>query len=162
MKKKLSEQTRQVVNICFPAGTDIESLAVQQYINRIITEVYRHEAKHYLPGRMAELAQKHGFRYSQVSIRNNKTNWGSCSRQNNISLNLNLMKLPNYLIDYIILHELAHTIVKNHSADFYRVLNSVTDGKARALAKRGKKLLDIYLLNELGKPDIDKTAGVGT
>jgi predicted metal-dependent hydrolase len=127
-----------IATVFIPSGTDIESEPIQQFINFVITEVYRKEAKLFLPGRIEELAKQFGFKYNQVSVRNNKTNWGSCSGKNNISLNLNLMKLPDHLIDYIILHELAHTIVKNHSSNFYQVLNRVTDGKSRELSKEIK------------------------
>lgn len=125
------------VTIIIPKGSDITLL--QEQIRHVITQVYRLEAHMYLPQRIAELANKYGFSYNKLSIRNNKTNWGSCSQANNISLNLNLMKLPSHLIDYIIKHELVHTIVKNHSADFYKELNKVTNNKALALAKEVKQ-----------------------
>jgi predicted metal-dependent hydrolase len=128
----------EMATIFIPSGEDIESEPIQQFINFVITEVYRIEAKLYLPGRIEELARQFGFKYNQVSVRNNKTNWGSCSGKNNISLNLNLMKLPDHLIDYIILHELTHTIVKNHSENFYHTLDKVTDGKARELSREIK------------------------
>jgi hypothetical protein len=101
--------------------------------------VYRFEAKKYLPKRLIELASLHGFQYNRVTIRNNKSNWGSCSSQNNINLNLHLMKLPEYLIDYILLHELVHTKEKNHGAGFYAILDRVTGNKARELAKEVKQ-----------------------
>jgi len=129
------EEKTVIINV--PQNIDME--AAREFIQNVFTEVYRFEAKQYLPGRLHELAQKHGFGYNRVTVRNNKSNWGSCSSSNNISLNLNLMKLPDYLIDYIILHELAHTEVKNHSADFYRVLDRVTGGRARELAKEIKQ-----------------------
>ena len=66
---------------------------------------------------------KYGFIYKQVSIRNQKSRWGSCSINNNISLNIQLMGLPHKLIDYVLLHELVHTLVKNHSVLFWNTLN---------------------------------------
>jgi predicted metal-dependent hydrolase len=126
------------VTIYIPVGTDVSSKPVLLFIDHVFTEVYRREAKQYLPGRTAELAEQFGFKFSRVSVRNNRSNWGSCSGKNNLSLNLNLMKLPNHLVDYIILHELSHTVVKNHSEKFYAVLNKVTGGKARELSKEIK------------------------
>ncbi len=137
VEKPLVATNHKTVTVCFPKSTDTESIHVS--MQRLITEVYRREAKQYLPERLSLLADRYGFRYNKVTIRNNKSNWGSCSSANHISLNLNLMKLPDPLIDYILLHELAHTVVKNHGPDFYQLLNRTTGGKARELAKEIKK-----------------------
>jgi predicted metal-dependent hydrolase len=118
---------------------DFDSEQSQYFIEDILTQIYRFEAKRLLPSRLAELAQKHGFEYQKVTIRNNKRNWGSCSSKNNISLNLQMMKLPDKLIDYILLHELVHTKIKNHSSEFWEKLNEITDNQARELAKQVKK-----------------------
>ena len=119
--------------------SDFENEESIAFIDQIVTAVYRHEAKRLLPVRISDLAKKHGFSYSKVTIRNNRRNWGSCSSKNNISLNLQMMKLPVKLIDYILLHELVHTEVKNHGPKFWERLNQITDGKARELAHEVKK-----------------------
>lgn len=106
---------------------------------RLITRIYRYEARTILPRRLSELAVKYGFSYNKIAIRNNKSNWGSCSPRNNISLNLQMMKLPDELIDYILLHELIHTQIKNHSPRFWEMLDRITAGKAKELAKEVKK-----------------------
>lgn len=95
-------------------------------------------AKEYLVKRLEELAIKNGFIYNKVAIRNQKTRWGSCSKNNNISLNMQLMNLPVELIDYVILHELVHTKVKNHSKFFWNTLENYIFNareKNRALKK---------------------------
>lgn len=74
--------------------------------------------------RLNELAKKHGFAYKKVYIRNQKTRWGSCSTGNNIYLNVKLLMLPEELTDYVILHELVHTRIKNHSKDFWKELGN--------------------------------------
>lgn len=107
-----------------------------QFIEKILIEVYRYEAQILLPGKLNELAQKHGFGYNRLTIRNNKRNWGSCSSKNNISLNLQMMKLPDNLIEYILLHELVHTEIKNHSKQFWDRLNGITNNRSRELAKQ--------------------------
>jgi len=86
-----------------------------------------------LTGRLKYLAKKHRFTYNRVSIRNQRTRWGSCSSKNNINLNIKLAKLPAELIDYVILHEFVHTRVKDHSNDFWAELNRlVVDEKRMA------------------------------
>lgn len=80
------------------------------------------EARTRLIRRVAELAGRHGFSYNRVFVRNQKTRWGSCSSANNINLNINLVRLPQELMDYTILHELVHTRVKNHGPRFWEML----------------------------------------
>ncbi|HKI88695.1 MAG TPA: SprT family zinc-dependent metalloprotease [Draconibacterium sp.] len=119
--------------------TNFDAEEVQEYIEELITEIYRYEAKKLLPPRLYQLAGQHGFGYQKVTIRNNKRNWGSCSAKNNISLNLQMMKLPDELIDYILLHELVHTKIKNHGVEFWKRLDQLTGGNARQLAKQVKQ-----------------------
>lgn len=76
-------------------------------------------AKVNLINRTRHLADTHSFTINKITIRKQKTLWGSCSGRNNISLNINLAKLPQELIDYVIIHELVHTIHKNHSNRFW-------------------------------------------
>lgn len=91
------------------------------------------QAKKKITERLAELANRHGFSYNRVFLRNQKTRWGSCSNKNNISLNLKLARLPGELMDYVILHELVHTRYKNHSKDFWDELDKfVTNSRGTA------------------------------
>lgn len=85
-------------------------------------ESLRKEAKKVLPARLSELARKYSFEYSQVRIKHNVSNWGSCSRKGNINLNLNLMRVPEDLRDYVILHELCHLRHPNHGPEFHALL----------------------------------------
>jgi predicted metal-dependent hydrolase len=73
-----------------------------------------------LTARVAELAKEHQFEVQRVSVRNQKSRWGSCSRQGTISLNWRLIQTPTFVRDYIILHELAHLKEMNHSKRFWR------------------------------------------
>ncbi|UCE47829.1 MAG: DUF45 domain-containing protein [Phycisphaerales bacterium] len=95
-----------------------------------------------LTARLEELAELHDFRFNKVSIRNQKTKWGSCSVKNNISLNMNLVRLPDELRDYVILHELIHTRIKNHSKKFWAELNEYVGGSA----KEFNRMLKTYRL----------------
>lgn len=85
----------------------------------------RTKARQRLVRKLDALAAIHGFTYNKVFIRNQKTRWGSCSAQNNISLNLKLIWLPDELIAYVILHELVHTRIKNHSVRFWKALEKI-------------------------------------
>jgi hypothetical protein len=76
-----------------------------------------------LRDRLAFLAREHGFSCNRVTVRRQKTRWGSCSPRNNISLNIKLVQLPPELMDYVILHELTHTRVHNHSRKFWAELD---------------------------------------
>ncbi len=93
------------------------------------------EIKSALRERLRELARQHGFIYHGVTIRNQKTRWGSCSHRKTISLNAKLAVLPPDLRDYVILHELAHTRVHNHSPAFWHELERHVSGAKRQAAR---------------------------
>ena len=95
-------------------------------------------ARRKLIHRLEELAEWHGFDYNKVFIRNQRTRWGSCSTSNNINLNIKLVLLPDELIDYVILHELLHTRIKNHSREFWAELDRLV-GRAKKFAKQLKE-----------------------
>lgn len=101
-------------------------------------EELRAQAKRELPPRLAELAARHGFVYRKVFIKNNRSNWGSCSSLGNINLNLRLVTLPQELQDYVMLHELCHLKYLNHGPQFHALLESVCPGH-RALARQMKE-----------------------
>ena len=92
--------------------------------------VSRDEATLLLCERVATLAGIHGFHYGTVTIRTQKSRWGSCSARNNISLNAKLARLPGRLVDYVILHELVHTRLKHHGVEFWRELERYVDDVA--------------------------------
>lgn len=76
-------------------------------------------AKRYLPERACQLAGKYGFIINKVSVRNQKTRWGSCSARGNLSFNYNLVQYKKEIIDYVIVHELCHRKEMNHSKKFW-------------------------------------------
>ena len=125
------------ISVTIPESDKINDAEVQNEIRKAIELAWRNEAKEYLPVRVKELAVKHNFVYKKVSVKNSKTRWGSCSFDNNINLSLHLMRLPNYLVDYVILHELVHTKIKNHSKDFWQLLDIVS-GNAKKLDREVK------------------------
>ena len=127
-----------------PAAQAITEGVVQQAIRRGLERAWRKEAKAYLPGRVEALARRHGLTYKAVAIKNNKTRWGSCSADNNINLNLHLMRLPDHLIDYVILHELAHTRIKNHSNAFWTFLDRLAGPAKKLDAELKQHRIQIY------------------
>ena len=77
--------------------------------------------------------------YNKVTISKARSRWGSCSSKRDISLSFYLMLLPAHLMDYVILHELAHTREMNHGERFWALLDGMTDGKAQLLRSELRK-----------------------
>ena len=102
------------------------------HADSVIEETDAGEARKFLVQKLKTLAEQHGFKVGNVSVRKQKTRWGSCSVNNNISLNINLIHLPQQLATYVILHELLHTRIKNHGRQFWRELDELV-GDARLL-----------------------------
>jgi len=75
--------------------------------------------------RLAYFQKFYGVSWKRVSIRNQKTRWGSCARNGNLSFNYRLLLLPAHLCDYVIVHELCHLIEFNHSPKFWALINQV-------------------------------------
>jgi predicted metal-dependent hydrolase len=130
--------SKSTIKVKYPERLAVTSPAVQNAVRIGIIEALRKEAKEYLPARVEMLAIKYGFKYNKLFIKNLRSRWGSCSNKNNINLNLQLMRLPDKLIDYIILHELVHTKEKNHGKNFWTKLDAIT-GNAKALSNEVKK-----------------------
>jgi len=126
------------INVVYPTELNPNSSELQKAIRRGIERALKIEAKTYLPDKVKELAEKCGFKFNNLALKNIKSRWGSCSRKNNINLSIHLMRLPDHLINYVILHELVHTVHHNHSIRFWTMLNSLT-GRAKSLNKELKK-----------------------
>ena len=82
----------------------------------------RESAKTYLPLRVAELAEHMGLAYQTLRIKEQKTRWGSCSNRGSLNLNARVMLAPPAVIDYLIVHELAHLVRMDHSRTFYQIV----------------------------------------
>ena len=127
-----------VLRIEFPNDTDCNDEKVQSFFWNGISHFLRKEAKRLLPNRTKQLAEKYGFKFSDVKIQSSKTRWGSCSHAQSINLSFYLMLLPAHLIDYVILHELCHTREMNHGDRFWALMDKVTDRKCKELRKELK------------------------
>jgi predicted metal-dependent hydrolase len=126
------------INIKYPVGHKVDSLPVQKAIRLGIEKAYREEAKEYLPKRLNDLSDNLNLPFKEVFIKNIKSRWGSCSSKGNINLSIHLMRLPDHLIDYVLLHELAHTKVRNHSKVFWSFLETLLED-SKKLDKELKK-----------------------
>ena len=102
----------------------------------------REAARALVSSKLTEFAPRFGVSYGRVSIRNQKTCWGSCSRKGNLNFNYKLLFLPVDLQDYVIVHELAHVRELSHSPRFWALVGSVVpDYAARRRELRGKRML---------------------
>jgi predicted metal-dependent hydrolase len=114
-------------------GVIAEHQKQQEEVNLAFQNIDKKEARKTIKKRLRELARKNGFILGKISLRNQRTRWGSCSGNNNISLNYKLAILPPELMDYVIFHELVHTKFHDHSEQFWEEVNKyVGDGKAKA------------------------------
>lgn len=77
------------------------------------------KAQHHLVSRVVEMSDELELPINKVIVRGQKTRWGSCSARKNISINRNLLFLPKYLVDYLFIHELCHTVHLNHSRRYW-------------------------------------------
>jgi predicted metal-dependent hydrolase len=94
-------------------------------IRVVVEEDLKELAKAEIVPRLWELGARHDLRPGAVSIRNQRSRWGSCARNGNIALNFRLVQMPEHVRDYVLLHELMHIKQQNHSRRFWKLLESV-------------------------------------
>ncbi len=124
----LSFENQQAL-IKYPSEMGIENPFVQKLILKAKEHVYEREAIIHIPERLIHLAQKYEFKYRDFCIKKTKSSWGSCNQHGIISISCHVMKLPDELIDFVLLHELCHTRFFNHSPGFKTLLNDVSRGR---------------------------------
>lgn len=125
------------------SGFSAPNVVSQKALRDVLVEVLREEAKILLPQKLSYFSDQYGFYFHKVTIKHNSSNWGSCSRAGNINLNLNLIRLPEPLCDYVLLHELCHLKEPNHGPRFHALLERLC-------------LSNIRHLIDLGSPDAMK------
>lgn len=125
----------ETVVIACPAHADFTTDRVQTLVKNAVMRAMRKKAEEYLPPLVQYWSSLFDLPYNKVTISKARSRWGSCSSKRDISLSFYLMLLPAHLMDYVILHELAHTREMNHGPEFWELLNQLTDGKALALRK---------------------------
>lgn len=127
------------LRVFLPEKLDINREHVQQTIREAIINVLRIEAKRVLPAKTAQFARQHGLTYQSVKIGSSRGRWGSCSTKKDINYSLFLMLLPERLIDYVVLHELAHTVEMNHGDKFWQLLERMCGENVQELRTKTRK-----------------------
>lgn len=97
------------------------------------------DAETAFPEKVRAIAEEYGFRYRSVRIGTAYSKWGSCSRDNVIMLSVFLVNIPEHLQNFVILHELCHTVHHNHSARFHALLDRACGGKEKELRRELRK-----------------------
>lgn len=118
--------------IC-PPTANFEDEELQEWLRKVIEQALRNNAKSILPSRISQLSQKVGLPYSSLRISSSQGRWGSCSSSKNINLSYYLLLLPSHLVNYVILHELAHTKEMNHGVKFWALLDKLVEGNSQKL-----------------------------
>lgn len=120
--KKHSKQTGKTLIVPFESKFDPSSPAHKLKIEKVIIKALRSEAEVVLLPRLREFAENYGFSFKSADVKQVIGRWGSCDSRRHISLSLFLIQLPIELIDYVLLHELTHTVHMNHSQAFWKHL----------------------------------------
>ena len=97
----------------------------RETINLLMKSWYKKRFMEIALPRLSYFSDKYNLKVNQVRVKEQKTLWGSCSSKNNINLNYLLIMAPMKVIDYVIVHELVHTIYKNHSAKFWQKVETI-------------------------------------
>lgn len=105
---------------------------------------HRENARSIIEKRTAEINKYYNFKYKKISIRNQKTRWGSCSKASNLNFNYRLIFLSSPELDYVIAHELCHLKEFNHSAKFWEQV-SIFCPEYKEIRKKLKTVSELYL-----------------
>ncbi len=117
--------------VLFDKENDLLYVPIEQSKERLIKWL-KENAKRILTAATEKTAKDMGVSYKRVGISSAKTRWGTCTADNTIRYTFRLLYMPKEVIEYVVVHELAHTLQKNHSKAFWRVVERyVPDWKAR-------------------------------
>lgn len=106
-------------------GAFILSRSAQDRARQVFTEWYREETRAITLGLIARYAKQYGFKVNQVRITSARTRWGSCSGKNNLNFTYRLSMAPLEVIDYVVVHELVHLKIRNHSRAFWEAVAEI-------------------------------------
>lgn len=121
------------------------SVQKQKAVSRVVKKFLRTESERLLIPLTREAAKSYGFEVKSVQIKQLKSRWGSCNHKKEITLNAMLLTLPDELIEYVIIHELAHTRHLNHSKDFWQEVEAVLP-RYKTYRKNLKKFNSVWFV----------------
>lgn len=127
--------TESVLNIISPGDSSLTA-------NDLFEIWLKHKALEYIPLRTAKLAEQHSFNFKRVTVRSQKSRWGSCSANGSLSFNSRLMKFDKNVIDYVIVHELCHLKEMNHSKKFWRLVEEIVPDYKKYIQKLRRLAFD--------------------
>ena len=139
LSKMLFSLKNSKLNIFIPQNVNIESITFQKLLKQNILKVAKRASVGYLSTRLNELAQARGLKYNEFAVSTARTRMGVCSNKKKITLSVYLIFYPQHLVDYVILHELAHLTEMNHGPRFHALCNSYCGGKERELEREFKR-----------------------
>ena len=106
---------------------------------------YREQARQVIVARVEYYAQKYGFTYKRIAIKNTSTRWGSCSSLRNLNFNYRLVFLDQELLDYIVVHELCHLRHMNHSKEYWEEVKKILPDYKESLRELKKIRLQKFI-----------------
>lgn len=124
----LGEQKQLVIEPRSKHEVDEESIGLRQSaveqssVKQVLENFYRSQARDHLTDRADHYAERMGVEYEKIELRNQRTRWGSCSTGGTVSLNWRLVMAPPEVVDYLVVHELAHLVEQHHGTDFWELV----------------------------------------
>ncbi|MGL5272525.1 MAG: M48 family metallopeptidase [Phocaeicola sp.] len=135
---------KHIAQIITPASVDFSDENIQKMLNGGVESAMKKSAFSLFSPLLKELSIKYSLPFAQMKVTASKGRWGSCSGQKIINLSCYLILLPHHLIEYVLLHELAHTKEMNHGEKFWKLLDGMSNGKAQQLRAELKKYSTNY------------------
>ena len=121
-------KTDQLLELFYPHDYQLKitgDLEHKQSVFSLLEDFFKPYARYYLQQRLEQLSQQYGLSYNRLTVRAQKTRWGSCSSKKNINLNYRLLFIEQKYMDYVLLHELVHTVHMNHSTAYWSFFESL-------------------------------------
>lgn len=115
--------TSDEIIVSVPQNLELDDPVLQEKLSKAAEKALKHEAEELIAPRLQDLSIEHELPFKNVSFKKLQSRWGSCDRNKNIIINSYLVQLPWPQIDYVLIHELSHTIHPNHSADFWALVS---------------------------------------